>query len=166
MTIVRLTTNEAIRLRAIRLRSLEDAPDAFGSTFQEMESRPIENWTQQLKDMVTFVAVRDDDDVGIVRGVADNDQPDTAWLNSMWVAPDDRGMGLGDQLILALVAWAKERRFRRIVLDVGDENRNAIALYERMGFLPNGVTSQLPSPRQHIQEHQREFLLRSDNSLL
>ena len=38
--IKRLAANEGLRLRTIRLRALADAPDAFGSTYDETAARP------------------------------------------------------------------------------------------------------------------------------
>src|SRR5260221_4687527 len=62
-----LEPDEGPRLRAIRLRALLDAPDAFGSTFKETADRPAESWSQQLLDLPTFVAVMNGLDVGVVR---------------------------------------------------------------------------------------------------
>lgn len=72
------------RIRAIRLRSLADAPYAFGTTLAEDEARPDIEWRAR----------------------------------------------------------------------VGDANAAAIRLYESCGFVPNGNTSTLPPPRQHVGEIQ------------
>jgi hypothetical protein len=50
---------------------LADAPDAFGSTYAEVSAHPLEIWRQQLQEIVTFVAVHDGEDVGIVRCASD-----------------------------------------------------------------------------------------------
>lgn len=50
--------------------------------------------------------------------------------------------------------WAKTEGYQRLILDVGDSNDFAIALYTRKGFKPTGVTGHLPSPRAHILEHE------------
>jgi hypothetical protein len=71
MDIQRLSIDEALRLRHIRLRALADAPDAFGSTYAEVSAHPLEIWRQQLQEIVTFVAVHDGEDVGIVRCASD-----------------------------------------------------------------------------------------------
>lgn len=157
MNIKRLTAAEGLRLRAIRLRALADAPDAFGSTYAEAAARP--SWAAQLQEFATFVAVVDGKDVGLVRGVGDDVQPDVAWLISLWVSPEARGKGVGEALIDAVVAWARASGARRVLLDVGDHNQPAIALYARKGFAPNGTVGCLPTPRSHIREHQRELQL-------
>jgi len=156
-----LTASEsaAERLREIRLRSLEDAPDAFGSTLEETRARPRETWLQQVQDVPAYLAVQHGDDVGIVRYAQDNSRADTVWLISMWVAPEVRGSGAGDALMKAVVAGARAAGAKRMLLDVADNNRHAIALYQRHGFAANGETSTLPPPRGHVKEHQRELQL-------
>ncbi len=157
--IQRLAAHEWPRLRSVRLRALADAPDAFASTHAEAAALPPESWAAQLRSMATFAAVVDGEDVGLVRGARDDSRPDTAWLISMWVAPEVRGRGVGEALVDAVVEWARAGGARRLLLDVGDHNRPAIALYARMGFEPNGTTGSLPAPRSHIREHQRELRL-------
>ena len=68
--IKRLAVDEGLRLRTIRLRALADAPDAFGSTYDEAAARPLDSWTAQLQEIATFVAVVDGKDVGLVRARA------------------------------------------------------------------------------------------------
>ena len=149
MKIQRLTPGEGGRLKGIRLRSLRDAPDSFGSTFEEKSALPDESWRKQLVDLATFVAVLEGGDVGIVRGSKCEETPGAAILISMWVAPEARGKGAGEALIDALVDWARSEGFVQLVLDVGDDNGPAIALYSRKGFEPSGETSTLPPLREH-----------------
>ena len=158
-TIIRLAAREGLRLRAIRLRALAEAPDAFASTHGQAAALPPDSWAAQLREMPTFVAVVAGEDVGIVRGARDDSRADAAWLISMWVAPEVRGQGVGEALIDAVVEWARATGARRLLLDVGDHNQPAIALYARIGFEPNGTTGSLPAPRSHIREHQRELRL-------
>ncbi len=160
MEIQRLTAEEGPRLRTIRLRALRNAPDAFGSTFAEWENRPPEVWSKQLSGTIaTFVAVVGDSDIGLVRGAADRNVGDKAWLISMWVAPEARGRGVGEALIDAVVDWARSEGFVALLLDVGDDNAPAIALYTRKGFEPSGEVGTLPTPREHIREHRRVLRL-------
>jgi hypothetical protein len=43
LRIERLTVDEGLRLRTIRLRALRDSPEAFGATFEEANARPEES---------------------------------------------------------------------------------------------------------------------------
>lgn len=156
-----LTAGDGPRLRSIRLRALRDAPDAFGATLEEASALAMETWSTQVVELPTFVAVKDDNDVGLVRCARDQSRIDTAWLISMWVAPDVRRTGVGAALVDLVIEWARTNGISRLLLDVADLNAPAIALYERKGFKPNGDVGALPAPRQHIREHQRELRLRT-----
>lgn len=64
---------------------------------------------------------------------------DEVELISMWVAPSARGQGIGDALIDALTAYAIEHGAGRVLLAVRETNRQAIALYQRHGFVDAGL---------------------------
>jgi GNAT superfamily N-acetyltransferase len=154
--LARLAADQWARLRDLRVRALRDAPDAFGATLDDALARSPEEWAAQIENLPTFVAVRDGADVGMVRLARDSARGDTAWLISMWVAPEARRGGVGTALVDAAMAWARADGRTRLLLDVADHNGAAIAFYARLGFAPNGVTSTMPPPRQHVREHQRE----------
>ena len=94
-----------------------------------------------------------------MRCARDTANTDTAWLISMWVAPEVRRRGVGGLLVDGVVDWARSSGVIRLLLDVSDSNAPAIALYARKGFTPNGEVGTLPPPREHIREHQRELRL-------
>lgn len=154
--IVRLAPEEGPRLRAIRLDALRDAPDAFGTRFEDELGRPDKSWSQAIADLPTFVAVEHGADIGLVRAGLDSRRAGTAWLISMWVAPDHRRRGVGAALVETVVGWAAANGIHRLLLDVADSNVAAIGLYATMGFEPNGEVGTLPPPREHLTEHQRE----------
>ncbi|MBV8074381.1 MAG: GNAT family N-acetyltransferase [Candidatus Eremiobacteraeota bacterium] len=125
----------------------------------EASERSAAEWSQQVASMPTFVAVRDDGDVGVARCALDNENPETAWLLSMWVASHARRGGIGSALVDAVRECARASGALRVVLDVADENGAAIALYASKGFVRSGATSTLPPPRNRIREHRRELRL-------
>ena len=57
----------------------------------------------------------------------------------MGLLPDWRGHGLGRRLLQIALDQADALRFSRVELDVVTDNTAAIALYERMGFVREGV---------------------------
>jgi len=155
-----LRPGDGERLRAIRLRALADAPEAFGSTLAEAELRPSEDWEAQVVALPTFVWRDGDADLGMVRGAPHDGDPAAAYLISLWVAPEARGSGVGAALVEAVVAWARGSGLRRLVLDVGEHNPPARRLYERHGFVATGVTGALPPPRAHVHEIEMAIELR------
>lgn len=56
----------------------------------------------------------------------------------MGLLPSHRGMGLGGWLLESTLQLAEQRGFDRLELTVHEDNLNAIKLYERHGFLPEG----------------------------
>jgi putative acetyltransferase len=60
---------------------------------------------------------------------------ETAEVKRMYVAPTARGDGVGRRLLEELEAFARERGARRLVLETGPLQIEALALYERTGFV-------------------------------
>jgi ribosomal protein S18 acetylase RimI-like enzyme len=158
--IERLRPGDGERLRGIRLRALADAPEAFGSTLAESELRSPEDWEAQVVALPTFVWRDGDADLGMVRAAPHDADAEAGYLISLWVAPEARGRGVGAALVGEVVAWARGRGLRRLVLDVGEHNVAARRLYERNGFVATGATGALPPPRAHVREIEMAIDLR------
>lgn len=77
------------------------------------------------------VALRDGEPVGLanlaLRG------PD-AWVGGVGVVPSERRRGTGRALMEALHEQARDRGVERVWLEVIDENTQALALYEDLGY--------------------------------
>jgi GNAT superfamily N-acetyltransferase len=132
--IERLRSGEGDRWRSLRLRALQDAPHAFGTTYAEASAWTSDRWEAQVVEFATFVAVVEGRDVGAARG-ASHERSDVRELMSMWVDPAVRGRELGAQLIDSVARWAEEAGADVLVLDVVEDNAAAIAVYERAGFV-------------------------------
>jgi ribosomal-protein-alanine N-acetyltransferase len=79
-----------------------------------------------------YVVALDGDDVVGYAGLCD--YPDEAWVQTMAVAPEQQGRGLGSRLLAALLEEAARRRQRVVSLEVRAGNATAQRLYERHGF--------------------------------
>ncbi|ESX80096.1 MULTISPECIES: GNAT family N-acetyltransferase [unclassified Mesorhizobium] len=55
------------------------------------------------------------------------------------IIPDYRGQGLGRRLITAALEKARQENFVRVELSVHADNSRAITLYEKTGFVTEGV---------------------------
>jgi GNAT superfamily N-acetyltransferase len=119
---------------------------------EEAAAQSLESWNRQMQQLATFVAIADGSDVGLVRAASHDQFPDAGFVISMWVAPEARRQGIGLALLDAVAQWARTKGWTRLLLDVGEKNAPAIALYARMGFVPNGEVGALPPPRDHIRQ--------------
>jgi ribosomal protein S18 acetylase RimI-like enzyme len=119
------------------LVALKEAPYAFGSTWEGEKDRGDEEWRDAVTSRMRFVAVFNDQVVGMAAGGASNDTG-TASLTSLWVDPSTRGQGVGDQLVNAVLKWAKAEGFSQVLLWVTEGNSKAASLYERNGFTRTG----------------------------
>lgn len=148
------------RYRELRLIALRDSPDAFGSTLERELHQPEDFWRARLtRAIATLIASSYDRDLGIAVVAAINDEPHHAGLFSVWLDPHARGQGLSDLLIARAIACASSAGFYKLSLEVGDYNKHASNLYQRMGFKPTGRTSHLAPPREHIIEHELAITL-------
>ncbi len=144
------------RYRAVRLRALSEAPDAFARRLEEEAASDPAEWQALFHDdAATFVAVIDAADVGLVTGAKMRGREGVAGLFGLWVAPEARRRGVGDALVRAVVDWARGAGYARLLIEVADSNGPAVALYARAGFEPTGATGTMPPPREHITEHER-----------
>jgi len=62
--------------------------------------------------------------------------PTTGEVKRMYVEPDVRGRGVARQILARLESAATELGIRRLVLETGIHQVEAIALYSRAGFRP------------------------------
>lgn len=135
--------------REIRLRSLLDSPDAFGSTYGEESSQSEDAWRGWAAGRwrggtaVALLARDDDRVVGTATGAAYDAEPGTTHLYAMWVAPDARRAGVGRALVDAVARWARDRGCDRLVLQVTESNVSARSFYEAHGFADTGERSPL-----------------------
>ena len=65
--------------------------------------------------------------------------PDEAFVQTLAVAPEVQGEGLGGLLLQALLDEAGRRRKSTVSLEVRADNEPAQRLYRRFGFRPAGV---------------------------
>ena len=59
----------------------------------------------------------------------------TGELKRMYVTPEERGRGIGRAILQALEGQARALGISRVVLETGIRQREALALYERAGFV-------------------------------
>jgi GNAT superfamily N-acetyltransferase len=136
----RIKADEWMLLRDLRLRSLQDAPEAFGQRYDEAAKLTDDDWRTNARASASgtrriwFVG-RDSisgEPVGVVQGR--RRPPADCLLFSMWVAPEGRRAGAGRTLVDAVQDWAAGWGAERVVLWVLGENESALRFYLKIGF--------------------------------
>jgi ribosomal protein S18 acetylase RimI-like enzyme len=139
-----LTPDDWQLWRAARLAALTEAPQAFGSKLADWQGDGDreDRWRARLalEGSCNLLAWRADAPAGMASGIP-GEEPGSAELISMWVAPAARGQHVGDTLIGAIESWVIAAGHLEIRLWVKADNAAAIRLYERHGFafIPDAV---------------------------
>jgi ribosomal protein S18 acetylase RimI-like enzyme len=143
--------NEVRGLRAIRLRALADAPEAFGARLDDEQRRDDAWWREWFVGGAVFIAEDRTGWHGLTTTRPSAEDPSVIDVFSMWVAPELRRRSLGQQLLAAAVNWSRHAQARRVRLGVTDDNDAGYRLYRRAGFVPTGERQPLHSdPKRQV----------------
>jgi RimJ/RimL family protein N-acetyltransferase len=146
--VIRPTTLEdAAAFRELRLNGLREIPIAFGSDYESSAARPYEHWQERVRrgagdeNGVCYVADARGALVGITALWREEDIKlrHSAFVVSVYVHPEWRGMGLATALIEACLAYAQQLGLRIVKLSVNTTNAAAIRRYLSLGFSIYGV---------------------------
>jgi ribosomal protein S18 acetylase RimI-like enzyme len=129
-------------LRDIRLRSLAESPDAFGSTLEREQASTEADWRRRASGPV--VVVLDPGPVS-VGGLFDSGGVSHVW--GMWTDPAHRRRGHARAILDTLIPAEGP-----VQLHVNVGNPGARTTYERYGFVGSGVLEPLrPGSHQQIE---------------
>ncbi|WP_433767399.1 N-acetyltransferase family protein [Pseudomonas putida] len=144
MWIERLDASHALDYRALMLEAYDRHPQAFTSSVRERASMPLHWWESRLSGKldVVFGGFVEGRLAGIA-GLAFEPREKArhkATLFGMYVSANARQLGLGRQLVEAVLAEARSHQGLRLVkLTVTAGNDTAFNLYRRCGFIQFGL---------------------------
>lgn len=129
--------------KTLRLKALQLSPLSFGSNFAEENAYSDAVWLQRLEQVgsnIVFGAFCDGALIGTA-GVFAHPRLSERHRGTLWgvyVAPEARGLKLGEQLVQAVIDHAAKRF---LVLDarVVATNNYAIDVYRKLGFVTYGL---------------------------
>lgn len=137
-----LTPADAAAYQALRLRSLQEHPEAFGASYEDEADRPlavVEERLQQTADSFMLGGWQGDALVGLV-GLYRSPRVKLrhrAGVGGMYVAAEARGQGVGTALMGELVELAPTLDYlEEIILAVTVGNVAARSIYRAAGFVP------------------------------
>jgi GNAT superfamily N-acetyltransferase len=139
----KLTADDAVAYRQIRLDALRLHPQAFSAAYEDEMTLNMEQVVERLTTTVTmFGAFAESGElVGMVglrlnRGAKERHKAD---LISMFVDAAHRGSGVSRLLVEAVIAGARDAGAVELQLFVTAGNAPAQRMYQQMGFTVYGV---------------------------
>lgn len=130
--VTRLTESDWRLFAGVRLRALTDSLGADDPQYRQESTFTAAQWRRRLRDHAQFAALLNNRPVGLIGAQQEN--PETVYLYSLWLDPTARGHGLARPLVAAAVDWARDRRARLVTLRVAVDNTVARGVYESFGF--------------------------------
>jgi ribosomal protein S18 acetylase RimI-like enzyme len=145
-----ITPLNTFLFKSVRLRALQDAPHALGSTYAEEFQLTDSDWIQRVERWngesgAGFLAMDEDTACGIAGSFLDHSDATRAYLISMCTAPTHRQLGIGRLLVNGVLTWARGRNARVLLLMVTSNNESATRFYQRLGFTRTGRTEFYPN---------------------
>jgi GNAT superfamily N-acetyltransferase len=132
-----LTPDQWERVRAIRLRALEDSGHAFGGTFDAESAEDAATWRLKFEKNDFLIASVDSADAAMLYiEVLKGDFGATCWIGGCWSDPNFRGKGLMRAMFTYIDQQDKDWKVQG--LGVWTDNFSAIAAYENLGFVKMG----------------------------
>ena len=132
-----LEANEWERLRSIRLQALADSEHAFGGTLEAESVEDENSWRNKFEKLDFLIASVDGVDAALLSvEVLDGDFGATCWIGGCWSNPSFRGKGLMRAMFDYIDEQEKDWKIQG--LGVFTDNYNAIAAYEKLGFVKMG----------------------------
>jgi ribosomal protein S18 acetylase RimI-like enzyme len=139
-----MSPSDWIKYKSIRLDSLKESPNAFGSTLKREASFSDDIWAKRLikidddaKNLPLIVEINAQP-VGLASGRIAPLKSNIVHVYQMWVNPKYRGLGIGKLLLDQIVLWTKSININHIALSVTNRNSPAKILYLSYGFRATG----------------------------
>jgi ribosomal protein S18 acetylase RimI-like enzyme len=136
----RLVASDAAFFKAIRMEMFRQQPREFRYSPEDEESQPLEAIVRRLETDYIVAAFAGDFFAGIT-GFSHSSGSKLSHKGSLWgmyVRPEMRGSGAGDQLIRAILDHARDL-VEMITLTVAANNDPALSLYKSWGFRTYGT---------------------------
>jgi ribosomal protein S18 acetylase RimI-like enzyme len=139
VTIGKLPADRWREYRDLRLEALRREPTAYGSSTEETNRLTEKEWRRRIKSVL--FALSDDKPVGMIVYVFNQrlKSRHIAEIYGFCLNADYRGEGLGTRLLeRALSLIQKNKRIVKVQLAVNPEQRYAVEIYRKAGFVVTG----------------------------
>jgi GNAT superfamily N-acetyltransferase len=134
ISVVRLTVDDWLTLRDLRLRALDDSPESFLGDLAGERDYSRNRWRQDLDHNDWFMATLDARQIGLVKLNRSEDPHDGMHLEALWVEPAIRRRGVGQTLVSAAENAAAAMGVHHLKLWIFVNNHTARDFYLRLGY--------------------------------
>ena len=117
------------------------SPEALKWGLPPYDRERIERWTSNLAHRTILLSFHQDRTVGHghVFQQSWNERLKGNGELIIYLHQDFQGVGLGTAMMLEIIGLSRKKGLHRLVLSVVADNRNAIKLYEKVGFQHEGL---------------------------
>lgn len=137
ITVRRLSADEWATYKDVRLRALQESPDAFVADYDSEAAEPDTFWQDRMERSTRYLAEIDRDTVGVVSVRPSDDIIEhSAELFGLWVTPKMRGEGVAARLVITASDDVSAEGLRQLVYWVSTDNGRAVAFASSFGFRP------------------------------
>ena len=130
--------------RELRLSALQESPDAFVGSYRDERQHDEASWRERIRRAHRFVAESHGTALGVV-GLGDHDlgqdeaggqDPESAEIFDLWVAPEARALSVARALVATACRTAAAEGRERVYFWVVPDNVPALAFATSLGFHP------------------------------
>ncbi|HET9648161.1 MAG TPA: GNAT family N-acetyltransferase [Microlunatus sp.] len=132
--------------RAVRLASLQEAPQAFLANYADEADKPESYWRDRLRQAERLLAESEGTPLGVASLEMTQGTADSADFCDLWVTPAARNSGVASRILQAAIDQAVLNGCTKLYYWVSTENARAVGFAVNAGFR---VTSQ--RRRAHIE---------------
>lgn len=135
--VISASTDEAQRVRELRLSALFESPTAFGAKYVVEKEKPITFWQNSIRISNWCLVSKDEVDIGVLAvDRADKDRTADCWVGAWWIKESFRGQGIAKLMLDWVDQLAERNSWQRVGLGVWPDNDRAIKAYKKLGFIP------------------------------
>jgi ribosomal protein S18 acetylase RimI-like enzyme len=134
------TIHDPVELRPAGAEDMPIMAAIVASAFAEPAQEEEQALARLMKDpsRTTYLATQDGRPVGVIQSAVSDGR---AFIVHFAVRPEMQGQGIGRQMLLAIVHGLLNSGSQWITIEVETENRNALSLYQRCGFVTVNATN-------------------------
>ncbi|MGD1007334.1 MAG: GNAT family N-acetyltransferase [Ignavibacteriaceae bacterium] len=116
----------------------KEAVELTKKLFGELEAiypkNVMENFIEESSSMNVFIVAFSESNEAVATGALNHYQPGVVEVKRMFVLKEFRGKGISKQILFELERIAVELNYKRMILETGSKQPEALGLYRKYGY--------------------------------